>query len=87
MITNWNDNSASFGEHNENMKEFRRVHAAVALINAPKYGESAILARTEPLQLKDIIIYAGGTRFLDNAMSWSAFVPVPTVAQYKLSQN
>jgi len=77
----------SFQEHNDRMREFRRAHAAVALVNAPRYGESAILARTEPLQLKDIIIEAGGTGFLDNAMNWSAYVPVPKVAGYKLSQN
>lgn len=77
----------SFEEHNENMREFRRAHATVALVNAPRYGESAILARTEPLQLKDIIIAAGGTRFRDNAMDRSAYVPMPKVARYKLSQN
>ncbi len=87
MIMNWNDSRVSFGKHNENMKEFRKAHAAVALVNAPRYGESAILARTEPLQLKDIIIEAGGTGFLDNAMNWSTYVPMPKVARYKLSQN
>jgi len=87
MIMNWNDNRVSFGEHNENMKEFRRAHGDIALVNAPRYGEPAILARTEPLQLKDIIIEAGGTGFLDDAMNRSAYVPVPKVARYKLSQN
>ncbi len=77
----------SFEEHNEYMREFRRAHAAVALVNAPRYGEPAIPARTEPLQLKDIIIEAGGTGFLDNAMNWSTYVPVPKVARYKLYQN
>jgi len=87
MIMNWNGRRVSFGEHNENMKEFRKAHAAVALVNAPRYGESAILARAELLQLKDIIIEAGGTGFLDNAMNWSIYVPAPKVARYKLSQN
>jgi len=76
-----------FGKHDESMLKFRKAHAAVTLVNAPGYGESAILARTEPLQLKDIIIEAGGTGFLDNAMNWSTYVPVAKVARYKLSQN
>ena len=82
-----NNHHESFQKHAEYMKSFRKAHAAVALVNAPRYGESAILARTEPLQLKDIIIEAGGTGFLDNATNWSAYVPVPKVAGYKLSQN
>ncbi len=87
MIMNWNASKVSFGEHNENMREFRKAHAAVVLVNAPRYDESAILARTELLQLKDIIIEAGGTGFLDNAMNWSVYIPMPTVARYKLSRN
>ncbi len=87
MSSRLDNTRVSFEEHNEYMSEFRKAHAAVVLVNAPKYGESAILARTKPLQLKDIIIEAGGTGFLDNATSWSAYVPVPKVAGYKLSQN
>ncbi len=87
MSSRLDNTRVSFEEHNEYMREFRRAHAAVALVNAPRYGEPAILARTEPLQLKDIIIEAGGTGFLDSAMNWSTYVPVPKVAGYKLSQN
>ncbi len=87
MSSRLDNTRTSFGEHNEYMREFRKAHAAVALVNAPRYGEPAILARTEPLQLKDIIIEAGGTGFLDNAMNWSVYVPAPKVARYKLSQN
>ncbi len=87
MTMRLDNTRVSFEEHNENMREFRRAHAAVALVNAPRYGESAILARTEPLQLKDIIIEAGGTGFLDNAMNWSTYIPAPKVARYKLSPN
>ncbi len=87
MTMRLDNTRVSFEEHKEYMREFRKAHAAVALVNAPRYDESAILARTEPLQLKDIIIEAGGTGFLDNAMNWSAYVPVPKVAGYKLSQN
>ncbi len=87
MTMRLDNTRVSFEEHNENMREFRKAHTEVALVNAPRYGESAILARTELLQLKDIIIEAGGTGSLDNATNWSAYVPVPKVAGYKLSQN
>ena len=87
MSSRLDNTRVSFQEHNEYMREFRKAHAAVALVNAPRYGESAILARTEPLQLKDIIIEAGGTGFLDNAMNWSTYIPMPKVARYKLSQS
>ena len=87
MTTRLDNTRISFEKHNEYMRDFRKAHAAVTLVNAPRYGESAILARTEPLQLKDIIIEAGGTGFLDNAMNCSTYVPVPKVARYKLSQN
>ncbi len=87
MSSRLDNTRVSFQEHNEYMREFRKAHAAVALVNAPRYDESAILARTEPLQLKDIIIEAGGTGFLDNAMNWSTYIPMPKVARYKLSQS
>lgn len=82
-----NNHHESFQKHAEYMKSFRKTHAAVALVNGLEHGESPILARTEPLQLKDIIIEAGGTGFLDNAMNWSVYIPMPTVARYKLSRN
>ena len=87
MTTRLDNTGTFFEKHNEYMRGFCKAHAAVALVNAPRYGESAILARTGPLQLKDIIIEAGGTGSLDNAMNWSTYVPVPKVARYKLSQN
>ena len=87
MIVKWNTSKISFQKHNECMREFRRAHGDITLVNAPRYSESAILARTEPSQLREIIIEAVGTGFLGNAMDRSAYIPIPTVARYKLSQN
>ncbi len=87
MTTRWSNDREPFQEHNEDMREFHKSHAQIALVNAPRYGESATLAKTRPLDLSEIIIEAGGTRLSDSPMDWSVLVPVLKVAPYKLSPN
>ena len=77
----------SFQEHNEHMKGFRRSHTNVAMVNAPRCDECALLESMCPLQVSHTIIETGGARCLNSVMVWSALVSVLKVARYKLSQN
>jgi hypothetical protein len=83
----WHNNGASFQEHNEYMRDFRHSHASVATVNAPRYGESALLRKTMPFQVGHSLMEARESRFPNDVTDWSALVPVPKVARYKLSQN
>ncbi len=77
----------SFGEHDEHMRGFRRSHAKVAMVNAPRCDEATLIERTQPLQVSRLVTETGGSRFLNGTADWSALVPVLRVARYKLSQN
>jgi len=77
----------SFKKHDESMREFRRSHANVAMVNGPRLDEAALLERMESLQVSRTIMETGGSRLLNGTMDWSALVPVLKVAGYKLSQN
>jgi len=87
MTMEWNNSRASFLEHNEYMRWFRRVHADVAWINQPKRDELTRLDSIRPLQVTHPKIETGGSRFRDSTANWSVLVPVWKVGQYKLSQN
>ena len=86
MTIEWN-NRESFQEHHERMRGFRRSHADVALANAPRLDEPTLLESMEPLQIRCTMMETGGSRFLNSTADWSALVPIPKVARYKLSQN
>jgi len=77
----------SFEEHNESMREFRRSHADVAMVNGPRLDEAALLERMESLQVSRTIMETGGTALPNDTTDQSALVPVSKVAGYKLSQN
>jgi hypothetical protein len=85
MTIGWNYRRASFREHNENMRGFRKSHAGVALVNAPRRHQPSLRQATLPLS--QIIIERGGARLPDSALDWAALVPVPKVASYKLRPN
>ncbi len=98
MATEWNNRNdwfnpnggngrESFEEHNESMREFRRSHADVALVNGPRLDEAALLERMEPLQGSHTMMETGESRLPNGTTDWSALVPVWKVARYKLSQN
>jgi hypothetical protein len=87
MKTSWNNSRVSFQEHNEDMRRLRKSHAQIELLNAPRYDKLAKLIRTQPADLSDIVIEAGGTRLFHSKIDWSVLVPVPKVAKYRLSQN
>ena len=86
MTMKWN-NRESFQEHHERMRGFRRSHDDVALVNAPRCDEAALLESMEPLQICRTMMQTGGSRFLNSTADWSTLVPIPKVARYKLSQN
>lgn len=77
----------SFQEHNEHMREFRKSHADVAMVNAPGLDEAALMENMEPLQVSRNMTETGGSWLTNGAMDWPALVPVLKVARYKLSQN
>lgn len=77
----------SFEQHDERMREFRRSHANIAMVNGTRLDESALLEKMEPLQVRRIMMETGGSRLPNGTTDWSALVPVWKVARYKLSQN
>ena len=84
---NGGNGSGSFEEHDERAREFRRSHADVAMVNAPRCDESALLESMKPLQVRRTMMEAGGSAFPNDTTDRSALVPVWKVARYKLSQN
>ena len=84
---NGGNGGSSFQEHDEHMRGFRRAHAGVAMVNAPRCDKTALIERTRPLQVSRPVTETGGSRFLSGTADWSALVPVLRVALYKLSQN
>jgi len=82
----------SLGEHNEHMREFRKSHADVAMVNAPRCDQAALLEGLQPLQVHRTTIEAGGSDLLNGttdplALDRLVLVPILKVARYKLSQN
>ena len=76
-----------FEEHDKRMREFRRSHADVAVVNGPRLDEAVLLERMKPLQVIRTMVETGGSRLLNGTTDWPALVPVLKVARYKLSQN
>ena len=87
MTMEWSSNKASFREHREYMRGFRRSHADVAMVNAPRRDELELLESMPPLPVPPAMVETGGSRLSNSTVDWSALVPVPKVAQYKLSPN
>ena len=77
----------SFQEHDERIRGFRRSHAEVAMVNAPRCDQATLIGRMQPLHVSHPVTETGGSRFLSGTADWSALVPVLRVARYKLSQN
>ena len=77
----------SFEKHNECMREFRRSHAEVTLVNGPRSDEAAFLQRLQPLQVGYPVMETGGSALPSDPTDQSALVPIWKVARYKLSQN
>ena len=86
MAIVWN-NEGTFEEHAERVREFRRSHANVALVNGLRLDESALLEGMRLLQVRCTMVETGGSVRCANAEDWSALVPVWRVARYKLSPN
>ena len=98
MSMEWNDRDyrfdsnggngrGSFEEHDEYMREFRKSHANVAMVNGPRLDESALLERMRPLQVSRTMMETGGSALPNDTTDRSALVPMWKVARYKFSQN
>ena len=77
----------SFQEHDEHMRWFRRSHAGVAMVNAPRWDEATLIGNMKPWQVSRTMMETGGSSFLIGTVDWASLVPVLKVARYKLSQN
>ena len=86
MAIVWN-NEGAFEEHAERVREFRRSHANVALVNGLRLDESALLEGMRLLQVRCTEVGTGGLVRYASAEDWSALVPVWRVAWYKFSPN
>ena len=77
----------SFEEHNEYMREFRKAHGDVALVNLPRSKEPSLVDITQPMFVSHIGMESGGLRLRSNTTDWTVFPPLPKIASYKLSAN
>jgi hypothetical protein len=87
MTTGLNNTRTSFAKHDESMREFRKSHGDMALVNLPRSKEPSLLKTTQPMLLSHIGMGAGGLRPPANIMDWAFLVPLHRVASYKLSAN
>ena len=98
MTTKWNNGDYQlnsdggnymeyFKEHNKHMSVFRNVHANVAMVNATRLDDAALIERMEFLQVRRNTMETGGSDRPEDTMDWSSLVHVWKVAQHKLSQN
>jgi len=76
-----------FKEHNERMREHRKVHASIALVNSPRLDEAALIGSMKTLPVGFIRAPRGGSRLHYSALDWSDLIIMPRVASYKLTQN
>ncbi len=84
---NGGNGEGSFQQHNESMREFRRSHADVAMVNGPRLDESALMERMELLRVRHTMMETGGSALPNDTADRSPLVPMWKVARYKLSQN
>jgi len=84
---NGGNGKGSFEEHNERMREFRRSHADVAMVNGQRLDESALLESMKPLQVHRTMMETGGSALPNDTTDQSALVLILKVPRYKLSQN
>ena len=87
MTMEWNSNKASFQEHDEYMRRFRRAHANVAWSNKPRRDELVCLDSMRLWQVPHPVVETGGSKSMSGTMDWPNLVPVLNVAQYKLSPS
>jgi len=83
---NGGNGKGSFEQHNESIREFRRSHADVAMVNGPRLDEATLLERMLYLRV-NYVVETGGSALPSDTTDRSALVPVWKVARYKLSQN
>ena len=76
----------SFEEHNERIREFRRSHADVALVNGPRLDKASFLESLLFLRV-NYVVETGGSALPNDTTDRSPLLPTWKVARYKLSQN
>ena len=79
-------NRSSFQEHDRQMREFRKSHADVALVNGSRLDEATFLESMLFLRV-NYIMETGGSALPEGTSDQLPLVPLSRVARYKLSQN
>ena len=87
MTMKLDNTRTSFEKHNENMREFRKAHGNVSLVNLPRSKEPSLVDITQPMFISHVGMESGGLRLPVNATDWTFSLPLPKVASYKLSCN
>jgi hypothetical protein len=80
-------NRISFRMHNEVMKEFRRRHGRVILVNPTGFAEHGITTTTAPLTIRCVSADYGGSDLKKWNTDLDTSLLLPRVAHYKLSSN
>ena len=83
---NGGNSRESFEEHNESMREFRRSHTNIALINRPRLDKATFLESLLFLRINSVT-ETGGSALPNEAIDQPSLGLMQKVARYKLSQN
>ena len=78
---------SNFVEHHKHMREFRRSHLDITLVNAPRTGEAVFLELMEPLLINHTVKEAGGSINPDGSHSITDLVPAWKVGQHRITCN
>jgi hypothetical protein len=87
MLRVQQDTKISFSMHNEIMKEFRRSHGEVAMVNATAVVEGDLRKRTTPLTISYGNAGGGGSHLPEQNATRSTTLELSRVAKYKLWPN
>jgi len=87
IIAVWQYHKTSFSAHNEMMKQFRRSHGRVAMVNPLGVNNHNTLATTTPLAIKRVNADGGGSHLPGQISSLRTSLSLPKVAGYKISTN
>jgi hypothetical protein len=87
IVAVWPYHKTSFSTHNEVMKQFRRSHGRIAMVNQTSANNHSALAETAPLAIKRVNVDGGGSHLPAQISSLRTSLSLPKVASYKISPN
>jgi len=72
---NGGNENGTFNEHDECMREFRRSHPNVVLVNGSRLDKADFLKRLPSLQVRYLMMETGGAKLCGDATDWQALIP------------